>query len=121
MLAYTRSSGSSGALGLATNEIQRSLNGAMLGDVPNDFEAAVDLQYTPVRQGWYYGYPVTNPAPAGGLGQPTTVPTTEPTTGQLAMQILSTASITIMATLALFRVIHVARHGKSSPFSGDDR
>ena len=25
------------------------------GDVPNDFEAGYDLQYTPVREGWYYG------------------------------------------------------------------
>lgn len=29
------------------------------GDVPNDFEAGYDLQYTPVRQSWYVGYPVT--------------------------------------------------------------
>jgi hypothetical protein len=29
-----------------------------LGDAPDDFEAAVDLQYTPVRQGWFYGQPV---------------------------------------------------------------
>lgn len=36
------------------------VNGAMaLGDVPNDFEAAADLQYTPVRESWYYGTPVT--------------------------------------------------------------
>jgi len=116
MLAYTRR-----GLGLATNEIQRSLNGAGLSDVPNDFEAAVDLQYTPVRQGWYYGYPVTNPTSSAGLGQPGTIAPAATTTGQLVMQVLSTASITIMASLALFRVFHVARHGKSSPFAGDDR
>lgn len=111
MLAYTRN-----GLGFATNEIQRSLNG--LGDVPNDFEAAVDLQYTPVRQGWYYGYPITNPS--NGLGQVTTVAPPATSTSQTVMQVLSTASITIMAGLALFRVLHIAKHGKTSPFAGQD-
>lgn len=68
-------------LGFYVNEMQRNINGAALGtagiipyghfspyrpgaiarglgDVPNDFEASVDLQYIPVRQAWYYGYPV---------------------------------------------------------------
>lgn len=103
-------------LGFPVNEIQRSLNG--LGDVPNDFEAAVDLQYTPVRQGWYYGYPITNPS--AGLGQPTTVAPGATTAGQTFMQVVSTASIAIMASLALFRVMHIAKHGKSSPFAGDE-
>lgn len=107
-------------LGLATNEIQRSLNG--LGDVPNDFEAAVDLQYTPVRQGWYYGYPVTNPTPPAGLGQPTTAPNGGTDTAHLVMQVLSTASITLLAGIAVYRFTHILRHGKSSPFSGrEDR
>lgn len=43
-------------LGIPSNEMQRSLTG--LGDIPNDFEAYTDLQYYPVRQGWYYGYPI---------------------------------------------------------------
>lgn len=37
----------------------------MLGDVPNDFEASVDLQYTPVRQGWYVGRELRVDQPAG--------------------------------------------------------
>ena len=50
-------------LAMYSNEAQRSLTG--FGEIPNDFDAVVDLQtYTPVRQGWYVGIPVT-----GGLGE----------------------------------------------------
>lgn len=63
-------------LGIYVNEMQRSVSG--LGDQPNDFEAAYDLCYLPVREAWYYGTPV-RPADAGlpnylplpgGLGNP---------------------------------------------------
>jgi hypothetical protein len=136
----------SGGLGIAVNEMQRSINGAVLGgpsrhvrrrrslgDVPNDFEAAIDLQYTPVRQGWYYGYPSTGggyesvPRCPNGLGDDTT--TQELTAIQLLaraqkaqaiMQIVSTASIAILATLAIMRAVKVAHNGGSRLLGDED-
>ena len=135
----------SGGLGIAVNEMQRSINGALggpsrhvrrrrsLGDVPNDFEAAIDLQYTPVRQGWYYGYPSTGggyesvPRCPNGLGDDTTT-AQELTAVQLLakaqkaqaiMQIVSTASIAILATLAIMRAVKVAHNGNAR-LLGDD-
>lgn len=37
----------------------------MLGDVPNDFEASVDLQRVPYREGWYRGRELRVDQPAG--------------------------------------------------------
>lgn len=121
-------------LGIAVNEMQRSINGAGLGDVPNDFEAAIDLQYTPVRQGWYYGYPSTGGGYAsvqrcsrGGFADATT--DTELTAvqtlakaqkAQALLQIVSTISIAVIASLAVARAIHVARHGNGARVFGDD-
>jgi hypothetical protein len=101
-----------------------------LGDVPNDFEASVDLQYIPVRQGWYYGHPVDGsgyPDARGGLGQGVTV-TTDDVIAQLAksertqtiFQVISTISIATLATLAVIRAIKTARNGQGRPFLGDD-
>jgi hypothetical protein len=50
-------------LGYIHNEAQRSLT-----DVPDDFEAARDLCYLPVRQGWTYGTLVQHPPRLNGLG-----------------------------------------------------
>jgi len=125
-------------LGIAVNEMQRSINGAGLGDIPNDFEAAIDLQYTPVRQGWYYGYPSTgggyasvqrcpNSCGRGGLADATTdseltaVQTlAKAQKAQAIMQVISTISISIIASLAIARAIHVSRHGNGTRVFGDD-
>ncbi len=116
-------------LGIAVNEMQRSLNGAgryrrrQLGDVPNDFEASVDLQYIPVRQGWYYGYPAQNWTPStvsptvqyglGGLRDDTQTSPEKTAIEQLAagqrmtavLQVVSTLSIAIIASLAIAKAI----------------
>jgi len=113
-----------------------------LGDVPNDFEASVDLQYIPVRQGWYYGYPVDGsgyPDARNGLGQaggrrrrgqlaqaaavtsgdPAALATLAKMEGiQTFLQVISTLSIATVATLAVVRAV---RSRKSrEPFLGDD-
>ena len=124
MLAATRSH-----LGLPVNEIQRSLNG--LGDLPNDFEAAVDLQYTPVRQGWYYGYPVTGGGYASvprcgaraGLGEATpeaAAALVRVEKLQTVLQVVSTLAITTIASLAVMRAIHVRRGGDHGRMFGDE-
>lgn len=105
-----------------------------LGDVPNDFEASVDLQYIPVRQGWYYGNPVDGsgyPDARYGLGAdvaPAPVPSSVDALAQLAkaertqtiFQIISTVSIATLATLAIIRAIRTARNGHEHPFFGDE-
>ena len=102
------------------------------GDVPNDFEASVDLQYIPVRQGWYYGRPVDGrgyPDARGGFGQAAATPATpDDALAQLAkaertqtiFQIISTVSIATLATLAIVRAIRAARNGHDRPFLGDE-
>jgi hypothetical protein len=132
------------------NEIQRTINGVaysytvpyghwqpyrpesargQFGDVPNDFEASVDLQYIPVRQGWYYG------APIDGRGYPDASrqkslgdATADVALQQLAraekfqavLQVISTASIAVLATLAVMRAVQARRMGVERPFLGDD-
>lgn len=100
------------------------------GDVPNDFEASVDLQYIPVRQAWYYGHPVDGrgyPDVRGGLGAD--VPATaDEALKQLAkterlqtiLQVISTLSIATVATLALVRAIRSRRGGNERFFGEDD-
>lgn len=111
------------SFGIAVNEIQRSL-----GDVPNDAEAAYDLQYTPVRQSWYVGYPVTG----GGyqsrnncnLGaDATSQSTAEMALAQLAkhqrfqaaLQVIGTVSILAVATVAVAKAISESK-SKSTVF-----
>jgi hypothetical protein len=100
------------------------------GDVPNDFEASVDLQYIPVRQGWYYGRPVDGrgyPDVRGGLGADAPA-TAEEALKQLAkterlqaiLQVISTLSIATVATLALVRAIRSRRGGDNHRFFGED-
>jgi hypothetical protein len=100
------------------------------GDVPNDFEASVDLQYIPVRQGWYYGQPVNGGSypdaglPRRGFGDATS----EAALQQLAkteklqtiLQVVSTLSIATVATLAILRAIRSRRGGGDARFFGDD-
>lgn len=108
-----------------------------LGDVPNDFEASVDLQYIPVRQAWYYGTPVDGRGypdaglPRSGLGavrrRALGDAASEAALKQLAkterlqtvLQVVSTLSIATMATLAIARAIK-SRHGGDARFFGDD-
>lgn len=140
------------------NEIQRSINGALggapggryiipygrwapfqpgaiargpgFGDVPNDFEASVDLQYIPVRQAWYYGQPVDGRGypdaglPRKNLGDAAS----EEALKQLAkterlqtiLQVVSTLSIATVATLAVIKAIRSRRGGSYVPMFGDD-
>jgi hypothetical protein len=146
-------------LGIAVNEMQRSINGmgdhapagnntiipygrwqpfdpgaitrgyAGLGDVPNDFEASVDLQYIPVRQGWYYGnpidgrsYPTMQPMPSrGGLGDAATdAETLKLERTQTILQIISTVSIAAVATLAVIRAIRGPKCNGRMFGDGDD-
>ena len=141
-------------LGIAVNEMQRSINGlghehagiipygtwspfspaAMahapnrsfpmarqhygLGDVPNDFEASVDLQYIPVRQGWYYGNPVNGggypDARRKGLGDATTdAATLKLEKLQTVLQVVSTLAIATVATLAVIKAVRGPRNGHS--------
>jgi hypothetical protein len=100
------------------------------GDVPNDFEASVDLQYIPVRQAWYYGMPVNGSGypdaglPRQGFGDAAS----EAAIQQLAkterlqtiLQVISTVSIATMATLAVVRAIRSRRGGGDARFFGDD-
>jgi hypothetical protein len=114
-------------LGITVNEIQRSLVG--LGDIPNDFEAAKSLCYTPVRQGWFYGIPYkcpqTGAAPIPpkdvmglghiGLGDTDLGQLPEVSTGRqnffLFLQVLSTVSVATLAFVAFtqFRTGHGRR------------
>lgn len=112
-----------------------------LGDVPNDFEASVDLQYIPVRQGWYYGYPVNGSGyPDGGLGRASTsverrlcrrqfgqaaAAAGDPAALaslakmekiQTVLQVVSTLSIATVATLALVKAVR----SRGRQFSGDE-
>jgi len=114
-----------------------------LGDVPNDFEASVDLQYIPVRQGWYYGYPVDGSGyPDGGLGRTTTsverrlrrrqfgqaaatAAAADPVALaslakmekiQTVLQVVSTLSIATVATFALVKAVR----SRGRQFSGDE-
>ncbi len=104
-----------------------------LGDVPNDFEASVDLQYIPVRQGWYYGKPVDGrgyPDVRSGLGQAAAAAVAsgnDETLKQLAkaekiqtiLQVISTLSIATIASLAIGRAIRTARsNGRERAFIG---
>lgn len=106
-----------------------------LGDVPNDFEASVDLQYIPVRQGWYYGqpvngrgYPDANLPLRNGLGRHFGDATSEAALQQLAkterlqtiLQVVSTLSIATVATLAVIKAVRSARTGRHVPMFGDD-
>lgn len=104
--------------------------GPGFGDVPNDFEASVDLQYIPVRQGWYYGQPVDGRGypdaglPRRNLGDATS----EQALQQLAkteklqtiLQVVSTLSIATVATLAVIKAIRSRRGGSHVPLFGDD-
>lgn len=93
-----------------------------LGDVPNDFEASVDLQYIPVRQAWYYGYPINGgsyPDARGGFGE---VLPSDPVELkrvakyemiQTGLQVISTLSIATMATLTVARAIVESRRGRA--------
>jgi len=91
-----------------------------LGDVPNDFEASVDLQYIPVRQGWYYGQPVDGrgyPDARSGFGQVTPTTPTTPTVPadldriakiertQMIFQAISTISIATIAALTIAKAV----------------
>jgi len=101
-----------------------------LADVPNDFESSVDLQYIPVRQGWYYGHPVDGSGypdaglPRRNLGDSTS----EQALQQLAkterlqtiLQVISTLSVATLATLAVLRAIQSRRGGGDARFFGDD-
>jgi hypothetical protein len=146
-------------LGIAVNEMQRSINGmgghalagnntiipyghwqpfdpgaitrgyAGLGDVPNDFEASVDLQYIPVRQGWYYGnpidgrsYPTMQSMPSrGGLGDAAVdAETLKLERTQTILQIISTVSIAAVATLAVIRAISGPKCNGRMFGDGDD-
>lgn len=125
-------------------------HGRGFGDVPNDFEASVDLQYIPVRQGWYYGHPVDGSGypdaglPKQGLGTSTGLmpdgktrwirasgmgdAASEEALKQLAkterlqtiLQVVSTLSIATVATLAVMRAIKSRRGGDDTRFFGDD-
>lgn len=120
MLAAYRRTG----LGIYVNEAQRSING--LGDVPNDFEAGVDLCYTPVRQGWYYGVPVRTEGRGLGQGSGTTAAAAAAVSAndqaalkglvrlqrmQTFLQVMATLSITTLATLAVVQGIKDRRAG----------
>jgi len=108
-----------------------------LGDVPSDSEAAIDLQYTPVRQGWFYGEPVqgfpdhhregdpqvfVGPEALAMLGEaannknssdPALKTLVRVERLQTALQIISTASIAVLATLAVGKAVHFARMRKT--------
>jgi hypothetical protein len=109
--------------------------GPGFGDVPNDFEASVDLQYIPVRQGWYYGqsvnggtYPDANLPLRNGLGRHMGDATSEEALKQLAkseklqtiLQVVSTLSIATVATLAVIKAIRSRRGGGDARLFGDD-
>jgi hypothetical protein len=108
-----------GGLGIAVNEIQRSL-----GDVPNDAEAAYDLQYTPVRQGWYVGYPVTGggyessnrcPNGLGDGGAPTApvpvqVELSKREKFAIGLQVAGTLAVVTVATVAVVRAFTDSKH-----------
>jgi hypothetical protein len=143
--------------GIAVNEMQRSINGlghapgggriipyghwqpfdpgaitrgyAGLGDVPNDFEASVDLQYIPVRQGWYYGnpidgrsYPTMQPMPSrGGFGDAATdAESLKLERTQTILQVISTVSIAAVATLAVIGAIRGPKRCNNGRMFGDD-
>jgi len=141
----------SGGFGIPVNEMQRTINGlghggpgrivpygtwrpysprdaaragGILGDIPNDFEASTDLQYIPVRQAWYYGYPVNG----GGYPQPRQFGADAPISTadaselqriaklertQTILQVISTVSIATIATLTIVKAISAFRHGHS--------
>jgi len=147
MLRASRSRG----FGIPVNEMQRTINGfgnggpgriipydtwrpysprdaaragGILGDIPNDFEASTDLQYIPVRQAWYYGYPVDG----SGYPQPQQFGADAPISTadaaelqriaklertQTILQVISTVSIATIATLTIFKAISAFRHGHS--------
>lgn len=109
------------SFGIAVNEIQRSL-----GDVPNDAEAAYDMQYTPVRQGWYVGYPVTGGGyqsrnSCSNLGADAAATSSQSTAEtalaqlakhqrfQAAMQVIGTMSILAVASVAVAKAISESR------------
>jgi len=119
MLAATYTNG----LGIIVNEMQRSLSG--LGDVPNDFEAGVDLCYTPVRQGWYYGCPITGVGRETGLGQDaaTAAAIAATTPGgqealksvvraqrmQVTLQVFSTLAVATLAGLGVWQALRARK------------
>lgn len=112
-----------------------------LGDVPNDFEAAIDLQYTPVREGWFYGVPVqgfpkvdrdndpevlVGNAAIAALGDSTAAMVAHghgdamslrrlvrAQRTQTVLQVVSTLSIATLAGLAIAKAVHVTREKKS--------
>jgi hypothetical protein len=97
------------------------------GDVPNDFEASVDLQYIPVRQGWYYGQPVDGrgyPDAKQGFGDAASdaamqqLAKTEKL--RTALQVISTMAVATMATLAVVRFVRHRRSASHEPFLGDE-
>jgi hypothetical protein len=100
------------------------------GDVPNDFEASVDLQYIPVRQAWYYGTPVNGGGyPDAGLprknlgdaaSEAAILQLAKTERLQTILQVISTVSIATMATLAVVRAIRSRRGGGDARFFGDD-
>jgi hypothetical protein len=105
-------------------------HGNGFGDVPNDFEASVDLQYIPVRQGWYYGnpvdggsYPKMQSMPSrGGFGDATAEEAVKSLAKserlQTILQVISTLSVAAVATLAVIRAVR--RNGHSArPLLGD--
>jgi hypothetical protein len=120
VLAAYRVPGRASGLGFAVNEAARSVNG--FGDVPNDFEAGMDLCYTPVRQGWVYGRPVQT-----GLGQdPATAAIVAATTPngrealksvvrtqrmQVTLQVFSTLAVVTLAGLGAWQALRERKRG----------
>lgn len=117
-----------------------------LGDAPDDFEAAIDLQYTPVRQGWIYGEPVqgfphvsngavevysgTNAynalsGPAAAIAAASDEKSFKHLVRaqriQTALQVISTLSIASLATMAIGRAISESRAAKKVELHGRRR
>jgi hypothetical protein len=98
----------------AVPPIKPQILGGCFGDVPNDFEASVDLQYTPVREGWYYGSQLGCSGGCGGGGgysrhdrssteELHRLNKIERT--QTFLQTISAASIAIVATLTVIKYL----------------
>jgi hypothetical protein len=96
-----------------------------LGDIPNDFEASVDLQYIPVRQAWYYGEPVNGSGYPDAQRRQLGDAASDAALQQLAkterlqtvLQVISTAAIATIASLAIAKAI---RGNKNGHVFGDD-
>jgi hypothetical protein len=81
-------------------------------DIPNDFEAGGDLQYTPVREAWYYGSQL---GCSGGCSRGSSYGRFDQSSAdelhrlnkiertQTFLQTISAASIAIVATLTVIK------------------